>query len=252
MSWNTNTIKQVFLYNDAGESQYNPVLFGLPFVLNVEFSENVYGVSGLVGSVSPPTTAFSFTQDPTNSRLWTHDGVAGTAPFNVIDALSYIRILFTSALTGDQTIWEKKLYIASLPIDAIQVYDSVSGWTSVNYGISPAIITLCAQMCPIRLFNTWFDEFRLKGYGGVDRLSVYDYGTNEGDTDISDVARDENAVISQVKYIYLKKHEVSQVENHDITIKFKASNVGIAGVEVRIKVQSLSCWGFEIKDPVII
>lgn len=250
MTYNSAVAKQSIFLGDAGEDQYNPILEGLPFEVRVEFSEDVHFVSGLVGANSPPATTFSLTQDETNSRIFTYSAIAGTAPFDTIDATTYLRFLFTSELTGDQTIWEKSLYIASIPTNAIQVYDNTNGWTSVNFANSPSDIPSCAQMCPIRFFNTWYNEFRKKSYGGAKYVSVYDYGTDEGDAEREYVLRQEDNEIAMQKYIYLEKHVVGTVENHDIAVKFKVNSGDTTGVEVRIKVKSLSCWGFEIKDPV--
>ncbi len=251
MTWNTAVEKQTIFLSSAGEDQYNPILEGLPFKIQVEFSENVHEVSGLVGATSPPTTSISFTQDESNPRIFTSTGITGIAPYSTVDALTYINILFTSEITGDKTIWDKKLYIASLPSNLIQVYSQSSGWVSVNFGTTLGTIPSCAQMCPVRFAPTWFNEFRKKGYGGAGYVSIYDYGTSEGDEEREEVKRNEDAVVSKVQYLYLQKHVVGTVEQHDIAVKFKTKKgASIQGVEVRIKINSLSCWGFEIKDPV--
>lgn len=251
MIWDDKIIRQTILLNGAGDSQYNPILSGLPIRLRIEFSENVFAVSGLVGSTSPPSTTVSFTQDSENSRVWTCEGIAGEAPFDTVDAVSYLRVVFTSAATGAKTYWDKRFYIASLPSDAIQVYSQSNGWTSVNYDTMPTVIPLCAQMCPIRVLSAYFDDFAIKHYCGALYSSIFDYGTAEGDLDRLSVKRDEDRRVCTLQYIYLEKHQVGQVENHDIKIKLKTeTGQDKAGVEIRVKLQSLSCWGFEIKDPV--
>ena len=90
MSWNTMIDRQTIFLENAGEDEYNPILEGLPFEIVVYFNENVHTVSGLVGSTSPPTTAITFTVDPSNSMKYIYSGVAGTAPFNTVDALTNI------------------------------------------------------------------------------------------------------------------------------------------------------------------
>jgi len=244
MTWNTAVAKQSLFLDKAGENEYNPILSGLPFVVAVQFSENVYGVTGLVGATSPPTTPVSFVQDQTNPRLFTLSGVAGYGAFNIVNAFTYLRIIFTSAITGDSTIWEKKFYIASAPSSIVQVYGSTTGWQ-----VAPA---LCSQMCPIRFLETWYDAFRIKGFGGAKYISVFDYGTDEDDVECQQVLRITDERIDRVHYVYLAKHLVGTQESHDFTVRFKTGTGTQANyIDVRVQVTSQACWGFEIQDPIV-
>lgn len=241
MTWNTAVAKQSLFLDKAGEDGHNPILTGLPFVVAVRFSEEVYGVSGYVGSLSPPTTPVTFVQDITNTRLFTISGVAGTAPFNTVGAFTYIRIMFTSALTGDTTIWEKKLYIAAIPSDVVEVYNGA--WAA-------GALQVCPQMLPIRFMNSWYDAFRIKGFGGAKYVSMFDYGTAETDSDNDQVLRVTDERIDRVHYVYLAKHYVNMQETHDFTVRFKTEQGAVSNfVDVRVRVTSRACWGFAIKDP---
>lgn len=250
MTWNTSVDKQTIFLGRAGNDEYNPLLSGLPLDVQVEFSQNVHSVSGLVGAESPPTTPIAFTQDPSDLRVFRHSAVAGVAPFDTGDAFTFLRILFTSQLTGDVTYWDKKFYIAALPSDAVQVYDVDAGWLNVNYDTLPGVVPNCAQQCPVRFMQSWYDEFRVLGYGGAERVSVYDYGSAETDTINREVRRDTDERIEPYSYVYLAKHVVNTVEQHDFTVKFKSVDGVADGVEVRVRVNSLPCWGFEIRDPI--
>ncbi|MFH0814299.1 MAG: hypothetical protein V2A69_15900 [Pseudomonadota bacterium] len=244
MNWNTGTQKNTILLNDAGADQYDPILSGLPFTVSVRFNGAIQGLSGLVGS-----TPISFTVDPTDSLLYVHNAVAGVAPFTTGEKT--VRITFTSTVTGKETVWEKTVYIAALPTDAIQVFDVLTQtWRSVNFGTTPGTIPRCGQMCPVRFFNSWYDEFRMTHFGGASLVSVYDYDTTEAETDEQYVRRDIEKDITRTSFIYLERHMAAVEETHDINVTFK-TEVNSPGVTVRIKVTSLCCIGFEVKDPVI-
>ena len=244
MLWNTQTTKQTILLNDAGDNQYNPILSGLDFTLKVRFNESVYAISGLVD-----TTPITFVVDLIDILLYICSATAGIAPFTAGEHT--VKITFTDTATGKETTWEKKIYIAALPVDAIQAWDVVTGaWVSVNFDTTPSTIPQVSQQCPIRFLNSWYDEFSEKHYGGVSVISVHDYGTTESDWIEQYVHRIEEQEITRVNYIYLVRHAAEDEEIHDIAITVKSHGGGTA-VIVKIKVKTICCVGFEFRNPII-
>lgn len=271
MTFQTTEQRQSVLLNGAGDSVSfdsdgdivgNPILSGLDFAISAKFDQVAKQVSGLAGTTSPPTTAISFSQDIEESTLYQHQAVAGVAPFansiavgNSSITPTFVRVNYSSADIGDQTVWEKKLYIAPLPEDAVQVWDIVNQeWVSVNFGTNPNAIPTCCQHCGMRFFNGWFDEFRVPKFGGVKYVSLYDWGSTEEDAVQLQVSRDIEREISRERYVYLQKHVLATIENHDFAVEFKTEkSAGITGasdgIVIRVKVKSVACWGFEMLDP---
>ena len=233
--------------NKAGTSANNPVVYGLPVTFCASFRENIKGISAYVGSTTPPQTVISLTQDTEDTRLYKYTGVAGTTPLN--STKIYFRTIQISARSRDFAIVEKQMFLSPLPTDAIQVYDVVQeSWVSANYDTMPEIIPVCAQMCGIRFFNSWYDEYRRPGFGGAATVSVYDYGSLESGTSRQYVQRKIDQEIEKFHYVYLEKHQQETIEDHDFVVTFKSPGT-TTGVSVRVKVQTVSCLGFEIQDP---
>lgn len=251
-TWNSNLAKEVLQLSNAGEEMDNPILDGLPFQVKLRFNQTTHSVAGKAGITSPPVESFSFVLDPDDAMLYTANFIAGTAPFATGDAgvRNNIRVTSTSSLSNSETIWEKKLYIANLPTHAVQVYDRENGWTSVNSD-TLAARPLCSQMCPIRFFSDWYDQFEIPGFGGAKYVSIFDQGTEESEETKNDVERVTDQDIELVHYIYLVKHALKSIETHNITIRFKtAKGLDVDYVDVNIEVQSPECYGFEIQDPI--
>lgn len=244
----TNILKTAFLLNGAGNDQYNPILSGLPIVLKVRFVASITGLSGRIGSEFPPTTPITFTVDGEDALLYTHTALAGTAPWTT--GKKYVRLTFTDIATGKETTWDKQVYIAALPIDAVQVYDVVTRtWRSVNYETIPSIVPSVCQMCGIRFFNSWYDDFRIARYGGASHVSVYDVGTTETESTHTQVRRRTKDSISSVHYVYCEKHVSATEEYHDFLVTFRSEPTSSNVVNVRVRVKTLACYGMEIKDP---
>jgi hypothetical protein len=240
MTWNKNEEHGIFL-NRAGEGAGNPVLAGLPFFVDVHVPSVLFSVSGLAGQDSPPTTAISFSEISGSERKFRHRGVAGQAPF--ASGENRIRV----SLVGHDTAFqiERKLHVSAVPSDAIQVW--AGDWISIPGAGSP----LCAPLCPVRFLSSWFDDFRIKGYGGAERVSIFDTWTNEYGVQENFVGRVVDEKIEDVTRIVLKKHVIRTEEAHHITFRFKSEPGAQANfVDVQATILSKSCYAFEIKDPV--
>lgn len=248
MFWNTQRDKQVLLISNAGTGLVNPILQGVPIIVSARFRQDVESVSGLIGTSYPPATTFSFTQDDNDTLLWKHSAVAGTSPFIVSSSPLDVRAIFTSSETCDTTIWDKKLYIQALPCHAVQVWSLDDGWTSINYTNDPSTVPVVCQMCAIRFFSGWYDDFRIPRYGGIQTVSAYDYGTSESDLSEEDIHRHVDEDISRMNYVYLNKNLTGIVETHEFTLAFKASET--VAQTVRCMVQTKACLGINIQDPV--
>ena len=246
--YNTQREKNTILLNGAGTDTNNPILEGLPFTLEVRFSRVIGDVLALVGATSPPPLTLGsivfFTQDPSNPYLWTYSGVAGTAPFTV--GKKYVRILPFS--TEDASLWEKEMHIVAMPSNAVEVWDIQTGtWrTAQDSGNIPQ----CAQMCGIRFFPDWVDDFNVPRFGGSLYVSIYDYNTAEGDVAVEYVRRDLKKDITRMEHIYLNKHVPDVAELHQFKALFRSSLNGV-GVSVNCAAWSPACFGFNIKDPYI-
>jgi hypothetical protein len=247
MTWNPYLAKQVLQLGNSGEELENPILSGLPIQIKIRFNSNGYTLTGKAGITSPPPDNFYFIQDETDLLLYRANLITGEVPFQTSNegVKNFIRVTSNSIV-----VWEKKLYIANLPDHAVQVYARESGWVSVNINTLSAI-PLCCQMCPVRFFSEWYDQFNLSGFGGAKYVSIFDAGTEEYDETIEGVNRVTDSKIEEIHYIYLVKHTLKSIETHDITVRFK-TGTGIQEdyVDANIRVQSPECWGFQIKDPI--
>lgn len=246
MSHNTKTLKNKMLLNGAGEDEYNPILEGLPLDLKARFNKVGHNVSLLTGNTTPPTTQASFNNGDDLTK--TLEAVAGSSPLNIVDSKTFISLVFQNTTTEKQTVWEKETYIASLPDDAVQIYDVNSGWTSVNtdkFGTTP----LCSQQCGIRFFNGWYDEFGVRHYGGVRYVSIYDGGTEEGDTSSYYVKRMIKKDISSINYASIVKHKTNEEEGHSIRVAFRSKKDSDEKVVVEVQLRTLACYGFQVYVP---
>lgn len=246
--YNFSTHKQSILKGNAGTSTYNPILENLPLKLAVRFKSVAKSITAYVGTTSPPTAPITMTQSAGNTLLYEYNCTAGATPLVV--GKNYFRAVF-AATQGRNTIWERQFYVAELPEDAVSVY-SVALRTFVNVNDETlSVRPLCCQMCGIRFFHSWTDEFRHKHFGGVKYVSIYDLGTNEDDDTNVYVKRDLDRRIEEVTYVYLMKHSVAEEEIHQFNVKFKTdTGTTKPGVVVEVTLDSVSCWGFELKDPV--
>jgi len=234
--------------NNAGFNASNPALSGLPLSFNIRFNNQAHAITATVSS-GGTTNNITVSVDSEDSLLYKIDTILGQSPFSFVDQQSLIKIIFEHPVTADEVEIEKNFFVASLPTDAVQVYDINNGYTSVNYETDPGTIPSCSMQCGVRFFNSWQDEFQIKRFGGAQYISVYDYGTEETDKDSDQVYRDIDVEAENLNQIYLIKKQPGVEETHDVQFKFKTEKESSNGVLLRARIKTPGCFGSEVRKP---
>jgi hypothetical protein len=224
----------IILLNQAGLVANDPILAGIGITIAARFKDKIHGITGKIGQTNPPTTNITLTQNQADSYLYEYSGVAGAAPLAI--GKNYLRIQATSTLTGDITTLDYQFYIAAEPSDLIEVWSI----TQSNWVVPSSSVTV-SQMMAVRFLNSWYDAYRIKHFGGVGYIDVYNSGTRQ-------IRPISNGRIDNIYYFYLQKHAIATIETHNFTVKYKA-NANDAGIIKNYTVRSPACIALEIQDP---
>lgn len=227
--------------NGAGDSKDNPILKGLPLKFYI-FNSNIDTIRFFLSNSIGTTKELTVNSD---NSLYFVEGVAGDSNFSFLDQFTDITIVMKSKNNEKETRIYKKIYIANIPSDSIKVFDSVLQ-TFTNHNVS----SLVSQMCGVLFFDSFFDEFKNKTFGGCAFVSVFDRDTDENSNNFQYVITQKEIPIRQLNNIQLAKHFIATQENHFLDFLFKSSRGG-QGFKIQVNLRTVACWGFTLKTPLV-
>jgi len=223
---------QIFL-NNAGTEANDPIVKGLKLNFSVQTDINLKSIVGYIGSTTPPTSQFSFTKKENN--FYQHSLIAGEG-LSIVGK-NYLRIELTS-FSNHKTKLEYQIYVAELPEDYLEVINLEREWEYYSEGI------LVPPQMPIRLLNTWSNSRRIKNYGGISYLEVYQPDQFFGNVKALPVTE-----LKDICYIYMRKKLLATEEIHLFNIDFLNADETIAFTK-QYSVKTPPCLPRIFTDPV--